>query len=823
MKNIDIINRKILMVEDEIITAKTQKKSLEDYGYSVFAVKSGEEALEIFSQNNFDIVLLDIELGSGIDGAETARKILAQREIPVIFLSSHTDSSIVKRIEGIDSYGYVVKNTGIYVLDATIKMALKLFEAKKEIKDNQARLQFSEKMFHSLFEGMTSGCAIYRVINDGSKGSDYIVENFNKTSLGIEGKTLDEVKGKSLKDLRPQIDDFGLISEMQKVYVSGKPRFFPAKVYKDKSFFAYYENYIFKLPTGEVVTIYNDVTEQKRDELIKNIQYNIATSIVNITDPKELFEVVRCNVSTLIDTSNFYIALYDKKTDMLSITYEKDLKDAIECWKAENSMSSLVIKNRKPVLADKNYIIDLINKNIITVIGSLCESWIGVPIEIKGDIVGLIVLQSYDSPLAYDEHSIKVLELVASQLSVFFEHKRINESREKLQSQLNQSQKMESVGRLASGVAHDFNNLLSVILGYSELAMEFLQPDDPVYNNINEIYKAANKSIELTKQLLAFARKQPADPRIINLNKEITAMTNMLKRMIGEDIDLKCICDSKIKKIKIDPTQIDQILANLCVNARDAIEDTGYITIKTANVSFDSEFCLENLSYLPGEYVMLSISDTGSGMSQATKDKLFEPFFTTKEKGKGTGLGLSTVYGIVTQNNGFIIVESEIKKGSTFNIYLPVYNESDTIDKEKESKEIKTGSANILMVEDESAILSIGQAMLERLGYNVTTTLDPLEALSLIQNKDNKFDLLLTDLIMPKMNGKVLAEKALELCPDISIVFMTGYASDKLDSIIMIDPNVEKSKFSDILSKVHILQKPFSIADMSECVLNSLK
>lgn len=286
------------------------------------------------------------------------------------------------------------------------------------------------------------------------------------------------------------------------------------------------------------------------------------------------------------------------------------------------------------------------------------------------------------------------------------ERKNAEEEKSKLEAQLQQAQKMESVGRLAGGVAHDFNNMLSVIIGNAEMVLEDMAPDDPFHENLSEIFSAARRSADITQQLLTFARKQTIAPKVLDLNDTIESMLKMLRRLIGEDIDLAWLPGKNVWPVRMDPSQIDQILANLCVNARDAIANVGNITIETETITFDSAYCAENPGFVTGDFVLLAVSDDGSGMDQETRANLFEPFFTTKELGKGTGLGLATIFGIVKQNNGFINVYSEPGQGSTFKIYLPRYLTK------PESPEIKTsdninlvGKETILLVEDEHSIL----------------------------------------------------------------------------------------------------------------------
>ncbi|MCF8090351.1 MAG: PAS domain S-box protein, partial [Desulfotignum sp.] len=303
----------------------------------------------------------------------------------------------------------------------------------------------------------------------------------------------------------------------------------------------------------------------------------------------------------------------------------------------------------------------------------------------------------------------KSLEVAAGMVVNIFD---ITEQK-KLQTQLHQAQKMESVGRLAGGVAHDFNNMLGVILGHVEFALEETEKTDNLYFDLKEIHKAAQRSADLTKQLLTFARKQTISPRQLDLNDTVESMLNMLRRLIGEDIDLVWQPAAHLWPVKMDPSQIDQILANLCVNARDAISGVGKLTIETGIKSFDEEYCKQHAGFAPGDFVLLAVSDNGCGMDKETLDNLFEPFFTTKEVGKGTGLGLATVYGIVKQNNGFINVYSEPGQGSTFKIYLPrLIVDEDTDNAVPDKKAVAGGTETILLVEDEPSILRMTRMML---------------------------------------------------------------------------------------------------------------
>ena len=385
------------------------------------------------------------------------------------------------------------------------------------------------------------------------------------------------------------------------------------------------------------------------------------------------------------------------------------------------------------------------------------------------------------------------------------EQKRAEDERESLQAQLLQSQKLESVGRLAGGVAHDFNNILSVIIGHSELALEQLAPTDPLHRSLTEIHRAAERSAAITRQLLAFARKQTAAPRPLDLNETVERMLSMLRRLIGEDIELDWRPGCDLWVVNMDPAQIDQIMANLCVNARDAIADVGRLIIETGNASIDDAYCLLHEGAVAGEYVTLTVIDSGCGMDPETLGTIFEPFFTTKEIGKGTGLGLATVYGIVKQNEGFIQVYSEPGLGTRFTIYLPRHTgglEPSGIAHETVEPELGAGET-ILLVEDEPIIQEMAQVMLERLGYAVLPATSPREAVKLAETHSGDIQLLMTDVIMPEMNGRDLAAKLQALDPDLKCLFMSGYAAD-----VIVDHGV-------LAAGVHFIQKPFSMRGLA--------
>jgi len=371
--------------------------------------------------------------------------------------------------------------------------------------------------------------------------------------------------------------------------------------------------------------------------------------------------------------------------------------------------------------------------------------------------------------------------------------------RKELEQQLRQSQKMEAIGQLAGGVAHDFNNLLTAINGYSSLALQRSDPDDRIRGYLEEIRKAGERATNLTRQLLAFGRKQMLKPVPLNLNDVVSEMSKMLRRLIGEDISFDAKLDPELKQIRADAGQLEQVLVNLVVNSRDAMPQGGTLTIETANFDIDHEFASRHLGLMPGNYVVLTVTDNGCGMDDKTKARIFEPFFTTKEKGRGTGLGLSTVYGIVTQSGGNIWVYSEPNEGTVFKVFLPQLEQgSEPAAKILVDTVVPRGSETILLVEDEEVVRGLARQVLEQAGYNVLDAGSGDEAIRLCRELREPIDLLLTDVVMPKTSGKEVAERLIRLRPATRVLYMSGYTDDAIVHHGVLDANVE------------FIQKPFT-------------
>ena len=370
--------------------------------------------------------------------------------------------------------------------------------------------------------------------------------------------------------------------------------------------------------------------------------------------------------------------------------------------------------------------------------------------------------------------------------------------RRQLEEQLRQSQKMEAVGMLAGGVAHDFNNLLTIITGYTQLILNNLSLNDPNRHSAEQIMKAGERAAALTRQLLAFSRRQVLQPKVLELNKLVHNATSMLQRLIGEDVDLHLVLGADLGRVSADPGQLEQVLMNLVVNARDAMPKGGTLTIETHNVELDESYAARHINLRPGPYVLLAVSDTGHGMDEATRGRLFEPFFTTKAAGKGTGLGLSTVFGIVKQSGGSVEVYSEPSHGTSVKVYLPRIDQPVSIEAEETRKKVARGTETILLVEDDEMVRNLVRETLEREGYRLMDASDPLEARQSAEDYPGAIQLLITDLIMPKLSGRELAEQIISRRPDMKVLYMSGYTDQAIMEIGLSD------------GEISFLQKPFT-------------
>ncbi len=435
-----------------------------------------------------------------------------------------------------------------------------------------------------------------------------------------------------------------------------------------------------------------------------------------------------------------------------------------------------------------------------------------LPLVVDEETVGSLGMEAAE-PRVFSAGEVDLARRVAEQVSGVLARARLQEAHRRMEEQVYEAQKMEAVGRLAGGIAHDFNNVLTVIELSSRLIELKLNPKDPLWSHLRSIKDAAGRATGLTRQLLAFGRSEMVEPQVVNLNRVLDGLERMLRRLIGEDIELTMRPSADLWPIEIDPTRIEQVVINLAVNARDAMPDGGKLTIETANVVLDEAFADHHLGVQPGEYVMLAVSDNGTGMDDEVKRHIFEPFFTTKERGKGSGLGLATVFGVVKQNRGYVRVHSEVDQGTVFKVYLPRVAAGGRAPSHHSSADTAAparGSESVLVVEDNALVRELVQSVLTAQGYKVLLAQDGEEGLQVAQNYGGPIHLLLTDVIMPRLGGRALADRLQPSRPEMRVLFISGYTDDAL-----VRRGAPDKGF-------HFLPKPFDVETLARKVRSVL-
>ena len=670
-----------------------------------------------------------------------------------------------------------IKLLELSIMPIVYKNSKAVIGVGKDITDHkrvEKELIAGNERFKSLFNSTNDGICLHEIVYQGNAPVDYKILEINPKYEMVTGLRKEDAIGALASELygvekAPYLDIYYQVVT-NKVPTSFETYFEPM----DKHFLIS----VFTPGPDQFATVFQDISEQKK-------------SAIELNKTKKLLEETQA--ITKIGGWEF-----DVETNELTWTKETfkihgvqgtenpvDLNTAVSFYESEHSA---IIKNlfEKALKQAEPYDVEL---------------------QIKRTDGEKIWIRTIGQPHAENGRVVKV----TGNIQDITERKLAEKEKERLQAQLMQAQKMESIGTLAGGIAHDFNNMLSIILGNVEMIIEDIETSNPLFSNLGEVQKAAKRSADLTRQLLAFARKQTISPKVLNLNETIDGMLKMLRRLIGEDIGLLWLPGDNVWPVKVDPSQIDQILANLCVNARDAIADVGKVTIETSNTEFDDTYCSDHPGFLPGEYVVLAVSDNGCGMDAKTLENIYEPFYTTKKSGQGTGLGLSTVYGIVKQNNGFINAYSEPGQGTTFNLYFPRYKTKEGTSLEKATEHpIERGHETIFLVEDEVPILRMAEQMLERLGYQVISARTPGEAIRLAQEYKDEIHLLMTDVVMPEMNGRDLAKNILSIHPNLKRLFMSGYTANVIAHHGVLDAGV------------NFIQKPFSREELGKKVREAL-
>jgi two-component system cell cycle sensor histidine kinase/response regulator CckA len=687
-----------------------------------------------------------------------------------------------------------------------------LFDDLPERKRVEEQLKKSEEQFRQLFE---SHSAIQLLI-DPDTGR---IMHANHAAADFYGWSVEELRDMMIQQINTL--DADVIRHNMQNTIANKQIIFSFRHRRANRSIRDVEVFCSKIRINGkflINSIIHDVTERKRFEALSAFRLK-QLKIIESCSADELLKATLDEAEMVTGSSIglFHIMADDQESFLPQIwstnTLQKMcLKDVVNSHTAlfETGIWAETVRTKKPLIQnDYSVVLHPVSFHSGMPEGHANVKRIMVVPVIRGNTVRAILGLGSKSQ-DYDDDDARWVSSLADVAWDLVANKRAEEDREKLQNKLQHSQKMEMLGQLAGGIAHDFNNMLAVILGYTEIAIE---KGEFSLNDLQDIHKAATYSADLTRQLLAFARKQVMKPTILDLNTMVEGMLPMLRRLIGEHISLLWLPERGPSRVKIDPSHVDQILANLCVNSRDAIEGTGTITIETSLIHVDiTKTSAAHPCFLPGDYVMLTVSDSGCGIEKKYLANIFEPFFTTKEIGKGTGLGLSMVYGIVKQNNGYIECKSIPGKGTTFIIYFPQHHGEAARIERKPAEPLRIhDKTTILLVEDQVDILYVFRHMLEEKGYTVLEAATPSAAIEIAAQYEGAIDLLLTDVIMPEMNGSDLSKKIQLILPNLKTLFMSGYTVDVINPHVNIDDGI------------NFIEKPFTGKKLIKAVQETLR
>jgi PAS domain S-box-containing protein len=732
---------RILIIEDVPTDAELNEHELRKAGIAFIAkrVQTKEAFLQELTDFRPDIILSDYSLPQ-FNGLEALRLLKEHDvDVPFILITGSLTEEVAVECMKEGAYDYILK-TSLKRLPSAVMNALEKKEAEREKRRAVMALQRSEDLYRLLAEN--TGDLICMVDMEGSYV--YISPSYQE----VLGYSPEELLGRNAFSLVHPGDIEATKTRFREALTSKTKQIAEFRFRHRNGEWRIFEsvgNMVFdwKGNPQRAVIISRDITERKRAE------------------------------ESLTTSEERYRSLVELSPEMIAVHCEGRFvyvnPAGVKLLGAVNSKELI----GKPILDivpldDREKVLERVQQNQEGKQTPLVEQKI---IRLDGQTVEVEVM---GIPTIYQDKP--AVQIIVRDIT---ERKRVEEELRQSEEQLRQSQKLEAVGQLAGGVAHDFNNLLTVITGYSDLTLRRLNPDEPLHRHVIEIKKASERAASLTRQLLAFSRKQVLQPKVLELNAAVADMNKMLRRLIGEDIDLMTVLDPALGQVKADPGQIEQVLMNLVVNARDAMPGGGKLTIETANVCLDAKHVGGDVVMQSGQYVMLAVSDTGCGMDAEIQEHIFEPFFTTKEQGHGTGLGLSTVYGIVKQSGGNIWVYSEVGRGTTFKVYLPRVNEQ--VEETKPGtahREAPAGWETILLVEDEQMVRNLAARALREQGYSVVEASNGEEALRIAGDHAGKeIHLLLTDMIMPRMNGQELAERLTRSHPHMRVLFMSGYTN----------------------------------------------
>jgi len=664
---------------------------------------------------------------------------------------------------------------------------LEAFEVER--KQAEKALRDSERRFRELFEHMTSGVAVYEVKNN---GNTFILKDFNKAAEQITGLKRDQIVGKDAVKVFPGLEESGLIGAFQMVYQTGKTTHHPVSLYQDERLNIWVENNIYILPSGQLVAIFDDITERKRDEEALRKSERELDSIIRTT-PDIIYRLNPDGKITFISDAVKKYGYSPEELigqDILSLVHPEDreqvkqrINDRVTGKRITKALEVRIVNEDQP---EPNY-----------ETGSSGT---------HAEKVFLIEAESlYDA--SEDSNTFLGIQGIARDIT---EYKQAREAKEKLEVQLLQAQKMEAIGTLAGGIAHDFNNILGAILGYAQLAQITIPENKKAKEYIEQILTASDRAKGLVRQILAFSRQSKLEKIPVDIGIVAKEALKLLRASLPANIEIRQDVTSNQGSVMADQTQIHQIMMNLCTNALHAMEKNGgTLDVALVPVQLSADEAATYYDLKPGRYLKLTVADSGYGMDSATLTRIFEPYFTTKEVGEGTGMGLSTVHGIVQDHGGTIKVYSKPGSETSFHILLPCIE----VEAKKETntfEPLPTGTEQVLFVDDEKVLVDIGEKMLKKLGYKVTGRTSPYEALEAFRANPDKFDLVITDMTMPRMSGENLAKEILKIRPDMPVIICTGFSN-------MITPeNASSMGIKDFL------MKPLTMYDLAKSIRSVL-
>ncbi|MCI0531596.1 MAG: response regulator [candidate division Zixibacteria bacterium] len=796
----------VLLVEDSEDDAQLLIRELRRGGYSptIQRVETPEEMKTALEKFQWDLVVSDYSMPhfNGLSALYLLRQ--TGQDLPFILISGTIGESVAVEAMKAGAHDYLMKDK----LDRLIPAVQRELKEAQERGARRAAEEFarqSESRFRSLAENIKE---VFWITDAQGETIEYISPAYRE----IWGRDPSEPHQSIyvwLDHIHPEDRDY--VTKNLGKQLTGKYDLEYRIVRPDGSL-RWIHDRAFPVRDTQgrvtrVVGIAEDISRYKEAESEIRLLQDLTASAAECPDFTSALETVLQKIcqATGWDLGEAWIPNPTKDALECSSAFYSSLADLREFYKQSRDirfspgqgLPGRVWESKKPqwvkdIPGDENFLrADLAKKFGL-------RSAMAMPVVANNEVVaviGFFVRSARD----HDERFIQIVSTCAVQLGNIFKTKLAEESQRSLEEQFRQAQKMEAVGQLAGGVAHDFNNLLTLVIGYSESMLHGINPGHPHHKDLEGIRRAAERASGLTRQLLAFSRRQILQPKVLNLNSIIQDAEKMLRRLIGEHIELETELEKPLGKVKVDPGQMEQVLMNLAVNARDAMLQGGMITIKTSNLEVDQKSARTFPDLEIGSYVQLEITDTGCGMDAETKKHIFEPFFTTKELGKGTGLGLSTVYGIVKQSKGHLLVESEPNQGTTFRLFLPLTEEkAGSIPGEQSKTELPQGSETLLLVEDEEELRLLAMDLLVKQGYKVLDACNGLEAISVCQSYSDPIDLIITDMVMPKMGGMALTENLKTLRPGIKVLYISGYTDDL----------AEQQRLAN--TGVAFLQKPFT-------------